>query len=147
MLYAFDLDGTLIDSREAVLESYRAVGVEPPPDFFMRSWHEWLSDSTLHDAKNRVYIQKLSLIKPLPLIRLYFDLGQPSILTGASSVAVDMIAKAFGLKRRMIYPELTLVDKIKMMNNIKEGGIMFEDQLEAAQRMRSETKWVICHTI
>jgi hypothetical protein len=148
MLYAFDLDGTLIDSEQVVLSAYREVGVEPPADFFTRSWREWLNDEKLHNDKNRVYLTKLHLIEPLPLMRLYKDLWRwrPAILTGASSVPVDVIADMFDLKRKDIYTEMSIADKIAMMNRQPYKGIMFEDQLTAAKRMRRQTKWTICHT-
>jgi hypothetical protein len=150
MLYSFDLDGTLIDSREAVYASYVEVGVSPPADFFSRPWQEWLNDETLHNRKNVVYVQKIPLIKPLPLMELYKDLRSrlhlPTIMTGASKVAAHAIANYFNLDHSLLYSELTVTAKINMMNRTR-SGIMFEDQRESAERMKRETRWTVCHTL
>lgn len=148
MLYAFDLDGTLIDSHDTVLESYMDVGVTPPPDFFTRSWHEWLKDPELHRRKNALYLQKIPLIKPLPLMELFKLLGKDaSIMTGASREACAAIAKHFNLNLRQIHWELSVDSKIWVMNRALIPGIMFEDQRVAAERMRRETCWTVCHTM
>lgn len=60
----FDFDDVIVDSRDAVRESYEMVGVSPPDDFWGRSADEWLlelcdGDTELmndtHDRKNKVY--------------------------------------------------------------------------------------------
>lgn len=50
---AWDLDGTLLETREANLMAYRSLGVEPPIDFNIRPWREW-TDKETHDRKNFV---------------------------------------------------------------------------------------------
>ncbi len=151
MFYAFDLDGTLVDSHDAVLAAYRHVGVEPPPNFFSLPWREWLHDEKKHDQKNEVYIdQFLILVKPLPLLLLYHSIGdtqnQRIIMTGASRDAALAIADRFGLDHKTMHYEMSVDVKIRRMNTMYTG-IMFEDQQEAATKMRKETQWTICHTL
>ncbi len=147
MFYAFDLDGTLVDSRATVLQAYRLVGVEPPPDFFYRPWKEWLHDEEKHQQKNAVYLGMLKHVKPLPLMSLYHTLICPRlIMTGASKLAAMAIATKFSLDQRSLIYELSVEDKIRRMNAMR-SGIMFEDQLDAATKMRKETQWTICHTM
>lgn len=148
MLYAFDLDGTLIDSKPVVLEAYRSVGIEPPSDFFLKTWREWLPDAQKHDEKNKMYLKLLYKIKPLPLLELYRSLeGRCMIMTGASKVAVLAIAKQFGLDTKTTLCQMSIAQKIHQMNIFTSSGIMFEDQHEAAEQMRRETRWTICHTL
>jgi hypothetical protein len=149
VLYAFDLDGTLIDSREAVLTAYRAVGVEPPPDFFGKSWREWLLDPVKHKAKNAVYLKMIEegLVKELPLLELYRTLDRYEhayILTGASLEAGAAIVKRWGFAQDRTYFGLSLDNKLQWMQFYRQG-IMFEDNEFAVRRMRKETRWTICH--
>lgn len=147
MMYAFDLDGTLIDSRKAVLQAYHDVGVTPPDDFFMKPWRDWLKDEEAHKAKNRRYLELIPMIRELPLMDLYRRLSSPLIMTGASRDAVKAIADHFGLASDRIISEMNIRGKIRIMNQSRAPGIMFEDQPDAAETMRKETKWTICHTI
>src|SRR4029077_19825013 len=142
MLYCFDLDGTLIDSREVLIEAYRSVGVEPPSDFFVKSWREWLPDPELHRKKNEIYLKIIHKIRPLPLMQLYHSLeGHAMIMTAASRAAVKAVARQFQLDSSTIMCEMSVSTKIHTMNLIPNPGIMFEDQKEPAERMRKETKW------
>lgn len=148
MLYAFDLDGTLIDSRSVVLEAYRSVGVEPPSDFFIKTWREWLPDAQKHTAKNEIYLKLIHKIQPLPLLELYRSLdGRCMIMTGASMVAATAIAKQFGLNTKTMLCQMSIDQKVHQMNIFSAPGIMFEDQREAAEIMRSKTRWTICHSL
>lgn len=149
MHYAFDLDGTLVDTKYALLEAYRAAGVEPPNDFFGKPFSEWYKRADadiVHYNKNKAYMSLLNLVNPLPLMELYKTLNYPPILTGASHSATTMILKHFQLCPEVVHTEMSVSKKIRLMLAY-ESGIMFEDNQEAAQRMRMETKWTICHTL
>lgn len=152
MLYAFDLDGTLVDTRQAVLRAYMDVGVTPPDDFFVRPWHTWLTsyenNQAKHDAKNARYRELMHLVRPMPLLELFRELSRHNkvVLTGASKDAVHTIYTHFDIKCSKTLWGLTVDQKIGYMNSFGDRGIMFEDQLQAADKMRKETKWTICHT-
>jgi phosphoglycolate phosphatase-like HAD superfamily hydrolase len=97
MKFVFDLDGTLIDNRQAIVEAYRAVGVHEVP--FSMPWHDFCSQAQ-HNAKARVYPEMLErYARPTQLFeRLWTrwnadrdDWHRPRCLTGASSRAVDQI--------------------------------------------------------
>lgn len=151
MIYAFDLDGTLVDSHDLILQSYRDVGVEPPSDFFGKSWHEWLTDDAKHEAKNRRYLQLIPKLRTMPLFELFATLVDKTdsevwVLTGASAAAYHAISNelVFGPTVRA-QAEMTIDTKIGLMS--KNGpGIMFEDDIRAAERMRKETKWTVYHS-
>lgn len=64
----FDLDGTLIDSHNAVRLAYRLAGVEPPKDFWGKSASDWLPSvcnfddklaSDVHKRKQEIYLTLL----------------------------------------------------------------------------------------
>ena len=55
MTYLFDLDGTLVNTRLAVKEAYRQVGIEMPDDAWGKPWTEWLNNKFAHDAKAKIY--------------------------------------------------------------------------------------------
>lgn len=150
MRYAFDLDGTLVDSKLAVHQAYVDVGVLPPEDFFTRPWFTWLNDKALHDAKNEKYLELIpSLVKPLPLMRLFKQLtgkADVSILTGASRIAAQAIVDHFQLLPDLMLCGMDMKAKISVMVEWRYG-IMFEDNLSHAKNMRKETKWTVCHTL
>jgi hypothetical protein len=145
MLYAFDLDGTLADTREAVTIAYRSVGVEPPPDFFGKPWREWLTDAALHEAKNQVYREIAPhYIKPTPLVKL-FKLTGGMIITGASAEAANVVLRALHLSRpRYLYTQLNMQDKANVLNLHGEEGIVFEDSITIADYLKEKTRWTVC---
>lgn len=73
MTVAFDVDGTLVDTRWHVTEAYRRAGVELPDDAWHRSWEEWLpalvgdEARMIHSRKNREYRYLLDE-KPLRIL-------------------------------------------------------------------------------
>lgn len=158
MRYAFDLDGTLVDSREAILSAYHLAGANPPPNFFMLSRDQWLvgpSAEEVHKAKNKIYIKSIpTMVRRLPLMDLYEALCweervEITILTGASREAARAVMKAHSRKpyyKNDMICGITVSEKIAWMND-GDIGIMFEDQEEAAKRMKKETQWTICHTL
>lgn len=161
MYYAFDLDGTLVDTKELIIASYKRVGVTPPEDFFGKPWQEWLDDEEKHRQKNEVYIAMIPKhLKPLPLLslfqRLIVDDGPggikyaPTILTAASQIAALAILQHLKLECAIynLHAGLTLQMKINWMNlksSQGEDGIMFEDNIHTVKAMRSNTRWTICN--
>lgn len=161
MLYAFDLDGTLFDTRKAVEEAYLQIGLVMPVGAYGKSWREWLPQlfaddleqaTYWHDQKNKKYLSLVStMVKPLPLYSLFATLvrcggAEVILLTGASYEAVHVLSQEYvSIKFIEWYTEQSVDSKIKQLN-ISRTGIMFEDDIDAAQRMRKETKWTIFHS-
>jgi hypothetical protein len=154
MRYAYDLDGTLAHTRDAVVTAYRRVGVEPPSDFFGKTWAEWLPNLVgsivgarrIHDAKNVEYLQIVrdGLIAPTRIRDLALTTGGV-IVTGASSEAAHAVKEAIGLGEFQVFAELTLDGKIRTLNKLsRDGGIVFEDSPDAVLRIRKETRWTAC---
>lgn len=147
MLYAYDLDGTLADTRQAVLLSYRAVGVEPPPDFFGKPWREWLNDEDLHRRKNEVYAEYVRThVKPTRLVDTFKKTGG-FIITGASYRAAHMVMSSIGIELAFVYSELTMHDKATILNMFDAPGIVFEDSQSIADHLRENTSWTVCRVL
>lgn len=173
MLYAFDLDGTLVDTKDAVLRAYRAVGVEPPEDFFGRTWREWLTDEDKHEAKNLIYVKNVGRwTKRLGLMDVMHDLrkekafqhrSEPQnmvyVLTGASHDAAKAV-----LNHHLSYPQLNheqlhtglrMEGKAAVLNDLQKKqtsehlshsyGIYFDDDEETCNYIRENTKWTVLH--
>jgi phosphoglycolate phosphatase-like HAD superfamily hydrolase len=93
----FDLDGTLIDNRRAIIEAYRLVGVNEVP--FSMPWSDFATKAQ-HEAKARAYPDMLQRYAQPTLLfeRLWSRWNidhttwkRPVCLTGASPRAVDQI--------------------------------------------------------
>jgi phosphoserine phosphatase len=96
MTYLFDLDGTLVDTRLAVKEAYRQVGVEMPDGAWGKPWTEWLNNKQVHKAKAKAYPNTLkAFAQELPLYH-YAHQHKCPVITGASREAVRAIQALFG---------------------------------------------------
>ncbi len=119
-MYIFDLDGTLVDTRAAVKEAYRRVGVTMPDDAWGVPWTAWLKSKSLHENKAKAYPRCLKeFASKLPL----FDFAQKHqapIITGASTLAVQAIEKEFG-QLNIIKTYASRQEKIKWIINICDG--------------------------
>lgn len=114
--WAYDLDGVLIDSRQAVREAYAAAGIIMPVDAWGKPWHSWLPGLVgndmrrarrVHIRKNALYPIQLALLgKPLPLaenVRHELCHGRPTyLLTGASYQATRCALEILGLENMPI---------------------------------------------
>ena len=91
--YVFDLDGTLIDTREAVRQAYRAAGLEEfPDDAWGKPAREWLRDEAVHTRKNALYPEMLRrYARKLPLLGLCLNIHAP-VITGASPMAASHVS-------------------------------------------------------
>jgi hypothetical protein len=157
MLYVYDLDGTLADTKEAVVEAYRSVGVEPPEDFFGKSWQEWLfnSDGSLnveaHTRKNEAYVHMLQhnphLIRRLPMADLAERTGGV-ILTAASPQSASAVCAVLNLSL-VILAGFTIEGKIQTLrrwSGRKQEMVIFDDDLRNVEAFRADNKeWTVCH--
>lgn len=96
--FVFDLDGTLLDSRDAVRRAYLEVGVTMPDDAWGTPWQSWCGIEE-HSAKVRVYQRMLDAgeVPTLPSIDVVRELlaakERVAILTGASHEALATFIK------------------------------------------------------
>lgn len=155
MLLAFDLDGTLVDTKEAVTEAYKTAFriVEGsldnmPEDFFGKPASAWLKNPEVYRVKKLLYPDFLRrLAKPLPLAKLY-SLEGGMILTGASIQAAQEVLIACELPPwKGGAWGCTTRDKVEMLNAVETPGIYFDDDLEASKQIAKATNWeVVCTT-
>lgn len=156
MHYAFDLDGTLVDTKELVRKAYIHAGVVPPDDFFGKTFFEWFTGDPqeaqeVHSNKQQYYMEHIKSVKPLPLMELLKALvlagRAPTILTGASATSYQLLSSVFPiLVDVQAETSLNLAGKIRYMNETAPIGIMFEDNLKAIEPLKKGTGWTICCT-
>jgi len=145
MLLAFDLDGTLVDSRDAVLKSYRAAGVEPPEDFWGKPWRAWLSDKRAHDRKNEEFRKPdtLKLVKRLKTMKLFCQ-DHSIVLTAASATAARVMLDYYDLRPAALFWELDAEGKVEVLNS-HPSGIYFDDDKSICDMVKRRTSWTVMH--
>lgn len=125
------------------MEAYRRVGVEPPEDFFSKTWREWLNDPKLHKRKNEEYLGLVGhMVRPTQLVKL-FKLTGGIIITGASQVAATAVIDAINISPTSTFCELTTQGKARVLNALGPG-IVFEDSVSVANYLKENTKWKVC---
>ena len=145
MCYVFDLDGTLVDTRQAVVEAYRAIGVEMPEDAWGKPYREWLPQPKwqLHEQKAVVYPTTLARFgKKLGLYDFVKAKGYP-VLTGASYSATLTIQREWGVLNIVGYG-MRLEQKAYQLNK-NFPHCTYVDDLESARAFIKE--YTTCHVI
>lgn len=157
MQYAFDLDGTLVDTRAVVRDAYASTGIELPEDFFGRTFSEWFTGDAqeaqrVHSEKQLYYHAHAKEVKELPLMSLFRALVMagraPRILTGASQTSYQILTEVFPiLGSAVAITGLSREAKARVLNESSfDTGIMFEDDFHAASYLKLNTRWTICFT-
>lgn len=147
MLIAFDLDGTLLDTRAAVREAYVQAGVIPPDDWWGQPWTQWLSDPVAHQRKNEIYQQIApQMVRALPLLQLSRTVPH-YIVTGCSAAAYSMLCKLFHLAPVDVYVGQTLPQRIATLRRLGPVGMYFDDHLPTAQAVQEQTGWTCYHAL
>lgn len=147
MQFAYDLDGTLVDSREAVVQAYRRAGLEPPPDFWGRTAKEWNCPAEVHRRKNALYPDTLARFgRRLPLADLY-DLTGGVVLTGASYEAALAAMWFLGMTVRLdrVFASCTLEVKLETLRRLGGPGLYFDDDPTTCARVREIPGWQALH--
>lgn len=145
--WAADLDGTLVDTRTAVEEAYKAVGVTPPEGFWGCPWTEWLSDPIAHERKAIVYPTFLSQHgRLLPLAQELVQqvkFGRTvQILTGASLAGYRAALRLIPVSSKKVFFQcgLTGDQKIQWLQQYS-GGVYWDDDERFLERVARETAW------
>ncbi len=144
MLYAYDLDGVLVDTQQANLAAYHTINIQPPPNFHQIHWTEWCHRNH-HDNKNKVLPQFKHLIKPLPLLEFALEHPGP-VYTMCSMPAFDLIMEAITDMRPRTVWFVTQAERLAAL--IKLGGIdstfYFDDNPEFCKIAARTTKVTVC---
>lgn len=148
MLYVYDLDGTLIDSKIAVEESYKAAGVSPPPDFWGKPFSAWSGDWRAHEMKNELYPEMLKKYGARKFCADLMATTEGYILTGASYDAALYAIQFLGLSDATlgIYDECDDARKLRKLEELGEG-IYFDDDFRFCQRVKELTTWQAIHVL
>lgn len=150
-MFVFDLDGTLVDTREAVRQAYLAVGVVYPTGAWGIPWQEWTQLSgndaeRIHTAKNAAYPAALKkYAKRLPLLPYALYLDAP-ILTGASRGAVRTLEEWLGVKLNVVLTSATTSDKINWLNDHMSSNalthVYVDDDMKVCRQVEEGTSWL-----
>jgi len=136
----FDLDGTLVDTREAVRLAYAAAGATMPEWAWGRPWHQWLFDSKVHARKNELYPEYIQrYAQALPLLQVALDHDVP-VITGASVEAVRAIRARFG-PISVVLNGAGLQQKIDYLNWRAGRGTYVDDDVHARAEIERRTRW------
>jgi hypothetical protein len=141
---AFDLDGTLVDTREANLRAYRAAGAEPPAHFHRVRFAEWHG----HDSGNRIARRKAELYpaflethgRALPLYDMFVVERGGTVLTGASLAGAEAVRALFPHLGSDVHCGMTLQDKLEWLR-LHPPGVYFDDDKHACRMVSTLTKW------
>jgi len=140
--YVFDLDGTLVHTRTAVIQAYLAVGVAMPADAWGKPWQSWLKDETLHRRKNEVYPEALrAYAAPMPLLEVAVRLDAP-VITGASRDAVRAVRATFAPTLNIALVGANRTEKTWWLSAQKDKipGTYVDDNPLVRVRMREDLK-------
>lgn len=137
----FDLDGTLVDTREAVRLAYLEAGIVMPDHAWGLAWHEWLFDPAVHARKVEIYPRFVAeLAVGLPLLQTALTHHVP-VITGASRRAVQAVQIKFG-PLNVVLAEASLRQKIEYLNWYgPSGGTYVDDNELARAEIERRTKW------
>jgi phosphoglycolate phosphatase-like HAD superfamily hydrolase len=100
--YVFDLDATLVDSKDAVMRAYRLAGATSPEDGWNLPWTMWCGVAE-HSRKCEIYSKMIEegFIAALPPMQLFRELQAAGedvgIFTSASYEALAGFIKHFDL--------------------------------------------------
>lgn len=173
LIRVFDLDGTLVDSRDAVIASYKDVGIEMKPWHWGKPWRVWLEQACLdagmpsgsaakvHEAKGRRYTHHRERVRTLPPRRLLENSTSDvllCIISGASFEAIMGYLISWGLSShvRIVRGSLTLEQRIETLESIRdltrnaEGGEIYDDDVNNCHEMRKKLDtdfWAIYHYV
>jgi len=142
--YVWDLDNTLVHTREAALQAYLLTGTVPPEDFHTRPWQTWCSEAD-RLSKEEAYPTALRAhARPTPLFDLWRAKGGP-IITNTSYTSVEVLCELFPELRQVpkgagMTPDMK-IDFLRMTGEAIGEGVYVDDSAETCRRVREETQW------
>lgn len=141
-IWAFDLDGTLLDTMELNRQAYATVGVTVPTEAAGLSWLEWLPAqvggnvevaATIHRAKTGLYLRQLieTDLKGMELPAL--KIAQELYTDNPTRVKL-VTAAAFGSTRRLI-------------NRFRLDTIEYHAELVYGKRLAQLRNWAMFNDV
>lgn len=155
-VWAFDLDGTLLDTAELNRQAYETVGVKIPASAAGLSWVEWLPKmfgdnyevaATLHRQKTSIYLRALieSDLKgmELPALEIAQELyadnpARVKILTASSLLSTRRLVNRFMVDTIEYHAELQYEKRMTLLR----GWAMFssvtyvDDNIKTVEKLR-----------
>lgn len=143
----FDVDGTLVDTRDLSIEAYHAVGVKPPADSWMSPWREWLTRYFAGDRrraeatyrrKTKIYEQMLAncditfywMVPALVARELcHGTYGNVDIhiLTGGAQVTTDVILRKLDIHPKVVRCGLNYADRAAFLADVPPGTLYLDN--------------------
>lgn len=161
-VWAFDIDGVIADTRDAVKESYRIAGVTQPDDVWGISWKLWLPALTdepeaVHTLKQEYYEKILASggVKRLPgadIAQALKAAGHTvAFVTSASQRSARGALSAMGLPTASLMGwELSYVDRVRtlqFLSAVNKDAVYFTyvDDREEGARIAADAGWLFTH--
>jgi phosphoglycolate phosphatase-like HAD superfamily hydrolase len=139
----FDLDGVLVDTREAVRQAYKDAGVIMPDDAWGKPWQSWLIEmcsdyrtAMLVHAEKDVQYKRLiehncvQLLPPMVLLRTLHQSGvvKVGVATGASESATGELTRRFHISDVPVYgTSMTPEAKALILPGVAPFGVYIDD--------------------
>lgn len=146
--YAYDLDGTLIETRTANWMAYKQLGVEPPVDFHQRPWETWCA-RTVHERKNAILPSYAGHMRMLPMFAFALH-HKGTILSMCSEKAFELIIETFPRLRDIgpIHIGLSVDRRLSWLRNNQQEGtrrFYFDDSPSFCDILeREKIGWQTC---
>lgn len=135
-VWAFDLDGTLLNTWDLNRQAYETVGIKIPESAHGLPWQEWLPDycngnveiaATLHRAKTQLYLRHLI----------------ESDLVGMELPALEVARELFADNptRVKILTAASILSTRRLMNRLGFDAIEYHAELQYDVRRRHLAAW------
>lgn len=139
----FDLDGTVVDNRLAIKQSYVHAGVTEFPKnwFYVGGWPTEEQRRRKMEVYEQ-YLARLSLITPVGKILLQTG---GTVLSACSQGSLDVFLTVYPQFMRpdiSLYCGFTQEDKLSYLRAFS-GGIYFDDYQDTIQRAREIPGWAV----
>lgn len=141
-IWAFDLDGTLLNTAELNRQAYATVGVKIPDSAYGRPWTDWLPEycsgnieiaAILHRQKTSIYLRRLI----------------ESDLHGMELPALDVARElhADNPTRVKILTAAALLSTRRVLNRLGFADIEYHAELQYEARRRHLSTWAVHNAV
>jgi hypothetical protein len=151
VIWVFDMDGCIVDSRKAVAEAYRQAGLPVMPrSAWGKTAQEWECPPEVRETKKRLYDTCLRKMGRRLHAASLLEITGGSVLTGASMEAVRDVRKFIQVDFPLAGAECDSDLKIEVLRGkAAEGHVMYvDDDREFGMRVLQEVEGVhFMHTM